>query len=55
MRQSAKVTKARIEPLLIPGNLAESLHLARSAAAYVSTMWMLQTSDKDRQEHHPRP
>ncbi|MBB6021948.1 hypothetical protein HNR77_003043 [Paenibacillus sp. JGP012] len=55
MRQSAKVTKTRIEPLLIPGNLAESLHLARSAAAHVTTMWMLQTSDKDHQEYHPRP
>lgn len=55
MRQSAKVTKARIEPLLIPGDMAESLHLARAAAACVSTMWMLRTSDKDRQDHHPRP
>ena len=55
MRQSAKVTKTRIEPLLIPGNLAESLHLARSAADHVSTLWMLQTTDKDRQEYHPRP
>ncbi|MGQ8872438.1 hypothetical protein [Paenibacillus sp. TSA_86.1] len=55
MRQSAKVTKARIEPLLIPGNITESLHLARSAATSVSTMWMFQTSDKDRQGYHPRP
>ncbi|MGF6352125.1 hypothetical protein ABIE27_000021 [Paenibacillus sp. 4624] len=55
MRQSAKVIKNQNEPLMMPGNLAESLQLARSAAAHVSTLWMLQTSDKDRQEHHPRP
>ncbi|WP_342552486.1 hypothetical protein [Paenibacillus sp. FSL R7-0652] len=55
MRQSAKLTKARIEPLLIPGSMSESLHLARSAASCVSTLWMLQTSDKDRQDYHPRP
>ncbi|CAI6079146.1 hypothetical protein PAECIP112173_02619 [Paenibacillus sp. JJ-100] len=55
MRQSAKSTKAKIEPLLIPGNMTESLHLAHSAATRVSSMWMLQTTDKDRQDHHPRP
>lgn len=36
MRQSAKETRTRTEPLLLPGNLYESLHLARSAAEYVA-------------------
>ncbi|WP_339789388.1 hypothetical protein NSQ38_12015 [Paenibacillus sp. FSL R7-0313] len=54
MRQSAKETRTRTEPLLLPGNLYESLQLARSAAEYVATIWALQDTDKGKQSHLPR-
>lgn len=46
MRQSAKITRSRMEPLLIPGNLYESLKLARAASECVATIWSTQDSDK---------
>ncbi|MCW3796018.1 hypothetical protein OM416_30980 [Paenibacillus sp. LS1] len=54
MRQSAKETRTRTEPLVFPGNLNESLHLARAAAECVATIWALQDSDKGKQTHLPR-
>ncbi|GAB1156121.1 MULTISPECIES: hypothetical protein [Paenibacillus] len=54
MRQSAKITRSRMEPLLIPGNLYESLKLARAASECVATIWSTQDSDKGEQSHLPR-
>ncbi|MGO4732548.1 hypothetical protein [Paenibacillus sp. 2KB_22] len=54
MRQSAKETRIRTEPLLLPGNMYESLHLARAAAECVATIWALEDSDKGKQSHLPR-
>lgn len=54
MRQSVKETRSRIEPLLLPGNLYESLQLARAAAEYASTVWALDNADKGEQSRLPR-
>ncbi|WP_181150926.1 hypothetical protein [Paenibacillus sp. PCH8] len=54
MRQSAKETRTRTEPLLFPGNLYESLQLARAAAECVATIWSVQVSDKEKQSQLPR-
>ncbi|CAM3004599.1 hypothetical protein QP794_22080 [Paenibacillus sp. UMB7766-LJ446] len=54
MRQSVKETRSRIEPLLLPGNLYESLKLARAAAECATTIWALQDSDKGEQSRLPR-
>ncbi|WP_405153725.1 hypothetical protein [Paenibacillus sp. FSL K6-0108] len=54
MRQSVKETRSRVEPLLLPGNLSESLKLARVAAECATTIWALQDLDKREQSRLPR-
>ncbi|MEC0124791.1 hypothetical protein [Paenibacillus pabuli] len=54
MRQSVKETRSQIEPLLLPGNLYESLKLARAATECATTIWALQASNKGEQSRLPR-
>ncbi|CAH1204613.1 hypothetical protein PAECIP111890_02471 [Paenibacillus sp. JJ-223] len=54
MRQSTKESRSRMEPLLPPGSMHESLQLARAAADCVAAIWFVQEKDKGKPPRLPR-